>query len=277
VTLDQVQVSRPRLDPESPDSRPLPGERREPLVDESPTAPKTSPSVFPILTTRALHYFSAGVALLALINVANDSIGRPFWTITRFIYLGDDGNVSAWYSSILLILAAALALKCYGISRSQNREHPWAFALLAGLLAAMSCDEIARFHESLGDFASRFYEPSTQEISKHAGWVWIGGPIVITAFAAFIFLLRKPLGSAPGCFSLLNVGFASIVLGGVLLEATINWMNHEELQWLWNLEVIAEETLEMAGTMLIAYSLARWIEVSLASRRSWSLPPSPSA
>jgi len=49
-----------------------------------------------------------------------------------------------------------------------------------------------------------------------------------------------------------------IILGGVILESTINFLNHEELQWLWNIEIIVEESLEMIGTLFIAYALIVW-------------------
>lgn len=268
VTSNEVKVERPSRRSVGPDSRPFPGERESPADERPRTAISTDhPDV---LTRKTLGWLSWGVALLAVANLINDLVGRPFWTVTRFIYLGDDQNVAAWYSSILLLGAAALAAKCFLISRAEKRIRPWSFALLAALLALMSCDEIARFHEIMGDFASRFYDPATQEISRHAAWVWIGGPIVIGAFGFFVFLLQAPLRVSPGAVQRIGAGFTLIVVGGVILEATINWMNHEELQWLWNAEVIAEETLEMAGTMLVAYGLAHWIKTVRDSRRAGS-------
>ncbi len=53
---------------------------------------------------------------------------------------------------------------------------------------------------------------------------------------------------------IIGLGFSSIILGGVILEATINFLNHQNLQWIWDIEVIIEESLEMLGSLLIAYA-----------------------
>jgi hypothetical protein len=262
VTLDRVEVRSGRPAPAEPHHSSIPRAR--------PSAPDAcfehgAPGEPSLFTKGTLDVLSAGVALLAFLNGVNDGIGRPFWTVTRYIYLGDDQNVAAWYSSILLISAAALALECWIVSRARGARGSWSFALVGGLLAAMSCDEIVRFHEGLGDVASRFYGAPTLAISRHAAWVWIGGPVIIAAFVFFVLLLRKPLRASPGAFPLVLSGFGAIVLGGVLLEATTNWLNHDHLQRLWNAEVIAEETLEMAGTMLIAYGLLRWRTITVRS------------
>jgi hypothetical protein len=47
-------------------------------------------------------------------------------------------------------------------------------------------------------------------------------------------------------------------LGGVFAESTINFLNQEELKWVWDIEVVLEESLEMMGTIFISYSLIRW-------------------
>ena len=56
----------------------------------------------------------------------------------------------------------------------------------------------------------------------------------------------------------MGAGFGLIVVGGVILESTINFLNHEDLQWLWDLEVVVEETLEMLGSLTLAYALCVW-------------------
>ncbi|MCK5114280.1 MAG: hypothetical protein KAR11_05910 [Phycisphaerae bacterium] len=32
-------------------------------------------------------------------------------------------------------------------------------------------------------------------------------------------------------------------------------LNHEDLQWMWNIEIITEEALELLGTLLICFGL----------------------
>ena len=62
----------------------------------------------------------------------------------------------------------------------------------------------------------------------------------------------------PGTTFYLGLGFALIVLGGVVLESTINWLNHDDLQWVWDVEIVVEESLEMMGTISIIFSFLRW-------------------
>jgi len=57
---------------------------------------------------------------------------------------------------------------------------------------------------------------------------------------------------------MLGTGLLCIIFGGVVLESTINWLNHEELQWVWEAEIVIEESFEMIGTVLIAYALVLW-------------------
>jgi hypothetical protein len=258
-----VDAPPTRRDPLVPDPRPFPGERPEPSEGQDfpgATSSRTSDdSRTSIACAKTLRYLSLGVVLLVLINIVNDAIGRPFWNVTRHVYLGQDDNASAWFSSILLIVAAAFAYKCFRVAQASRIERYWAFGLVAGLLAVMSCDEVARFHESLDAVGARLEAVSTLGVGNHAGWVWVGGPVIVVAFAVFFAVLRRPLSLAPGSVRLFAIGIGLIVFGGILLESTINWLNHDELQWLWNLEVIAEETMEMAGTMFIAYSFQRWL------------------
>lgn len=50
-------------------------------------------------------------------------------------------------------------------------------------------------------------------------------------------------------------------MGGVVFESSINWLNHDELQWVWNAEIFVEESLEFAGSLLILYGFTRWNQI----------------
>lgn len=201
-----------------------------------------------------LQYLLGGVIVLVLANALNHMVGMPFWTITSFIHLGSDTNIPAWYSSLLLAVAAVVSLECYRDAGTRNLSGYWTFLVMAGLLLFMSCDEVAGFHEILGGKIATYYGIA----GKSAGWVWLGGPIIIILFLCFFLFLKKPLSLVPGTTFYLGLGFGLIILGGVVLESTINWLNHDELQWLWDLEVLVEESFEMMGTLSIIYSFIRW-------------------
>lgn len=94
------------------------------------------------------------VLFLAVSNLINNATGQPFWTITRHIWLGADDNCTAWYSSLLLALAGLVAYQCAVLARVVREANRKAFHLLVALLLLMSCDEIARLHETVfGDIA----------------------------------------------------------------------------------------------------------------------------
>ena len=83
-------------------------------------------------------------------------------------------------------------------------------------------------------------------------------PFIVAVFASFMFLLKRVFSLVPGSMFYLALGFSLIILGGVVLESTINFLNHEELQWVWDIEIVIEESLEMTGTLFIAYALIVW-------------------
>ncbi len=215
------------------------------------------PSAY-FLNSGSLRGLALGVGALVVLNLVNQALGAPFWTITRNIDLGSDTNAAAWFSSMLLAVAAILALDCRAMARWRGLPDGSALLLLAGLLALMSCDEIARFHELLGAAVAGQVGLADADFAKHAKWVWVLGPVVILGFGAIVLYLRRTLLRVPGSLSRFILGFVAIVGGGVVLESTINFLNHGELQWLWNLEIVVEEALEMTGSILIAGALLRW-------------------
>lgn len=211
-----------------------------------------------LINKQSLKYLLGGVIFLAVANAINILLGQPFWTITRFIFLGFDNNIAAWYSSILLAVAGLLSYECSLHAKIKKVTNHWPFLIFALLLFFMSCDEIAQFHEIIGGLIAKYTGVSSKSFAQHTAWVWIGGPIVLAIFTSFIFLLRKSFSLVPQSIFPLIIGFAFIILGGVVLESTTNFLNHEELEWVWHIEVIFEETFEMVGTIFIAYSLILW-------------------
>jgi len=211
-----------------------------------------------LINKQNLQYLIAGVVLLVVANIANDILGRPYWAVTRFIHLGADDNISAWYSSILLVVAGLISYECSIYAKNNNTPGHWPFLLFAGLLGFMSADEVARFHEVLGKYVTELFEYTSKSFTTNSPWVWIGGPVIVVIFIGFAILLKPTLSLVPRSMFFLALGLFSIILGGVIFESTINFLNHEELQWVWDIEIILEEFLEMIGTVLISYALIIW-------------------
>ncbi len=214
-----------------------------------------------LINERTLWYLVGGIVFLAVANVIDLLAGQPFWGITRFIYLGFDNNVPAWYSSLLLAIAGLLCYECSVHAKKLNLpavSGSLPFLLFAALLVFMSCDEVASFHEHIGGYVAKYLGIASKDFAKHASWVWIGGPFIMVIFFGFLFFLKRALSLVSRSMQYLTLGISLIILGGIVLEATINFLNHEELQWVWETELVLEESLEMIGTVVIAYSLLLW-------------------
>jgi len=207
-----------------------------------------------------LKYLLGGVLLLAALNFLDFFLGKPFWGITRMIHLGYDDNFSAWYSSMLFVIAGLISYSCFMVARKEQIKDGIWLLLFSVLLFILSADEISRFHEILGGHLSDWMGVSDKKYAQHSNWVWVGGPIVIAIFAAFAWRLKNLVLIVPKSMFFLVIGFTTIILGGVVLESTTNFLNHKELQWVWDIEVIFEEILEMCGTLFIAYALVLWKE-----------------
>ncbi|KXI27142.1 hypothetical protein [Paraglaciecola hydrolytica] len=205
-----------------------------------------------------INYCLFGVFSLAIVNIIDLLLDKPFWIITKMMNLGSDTNFPAWFSSMLLALAGLLAYQCFHVAKKYKTQGHYSLLLFSLLLFALSADEIARIHETLGEFLSKQSGLASQDQPSNAGWVFVGGPIAVIVFTLVTFRLRQFLLLVPQSLTYLVLGFASIILGGIVLESTTNYLNHDNLQWLWDIEIIVEETLEMIGSIFIMLALVIW-------------------
>jgi len=212
----------------------------------------------PSLNSHTLKFFFWGIVILISANIICYIYPRPNRMLVGFINLYRDNTVPGWYSAILLAVAGFLAYECFLYARELNITDGWKFLFIAGLLFLMSCDEIAKFHEVIGGSIARSWGIAARDFGKHAPWVWVLGPVIFALLLGAIFFLRKPLSLVPGSNFFLGLGIVFILAGGIVLESTINWLNSESLQWLWNIEIVLEELLEMIGTLSIAYAFMLW-------------------
>jgi hypothetical protein len=200
----------------------------------------------------------AVVGGLAVINLVNLWIGKPYWGITRHIELGTDDNAAAWFSSLLLACGGLAALQCYQRAAAKKINQSWVFIAAAALMFGMSADEIAQLHETIFGDAAKLIGITNLEGAQHAGWVWIGGPVIALIFVIAAWTLRRPLLLVPESTPMLLYGLGLMFAGGVVVESSINFLNHEELQWIWDLEIIVEETMEMIGSLIVAMAFSSW-------------------
>lgn len=233
-------------------------------IARPPSTGQIDPQVFPSITLRTLVFFLAAVVVLAFFHllITAAGLGNDNW-IHKLFFLGWDNNIPAWYSSILLSVAALLAFQCSELARAFGPWDRWIFLMFCALLLLMSCDEIARIHEVLPVIITEGLGLKTHPIFDGHKWVVLGGPIVFIILAGFFFILTRVLKRHKPSLILLGLGFSCIILGGVLLEALTVLIPHGLLKML---EILAEESLEMIGTLLVCASLICWRDHVLASR-----------
>lgn len=153
---------------------------------------------------------------------------------------------------MLLAIAAFFAYACsheYGNDKFGRKM--WQILALGFL--GMSCDEVAMIHENLGNTINKYFIHSSS--INHSAWVVILGPFVLIGIIIFLVKMRRYfIGSPAICWLLL--GFCVYVGGAFILEATINLLNHENLEWLFKTENILEEACEMFGVIFIIKGLS---------------------
>lgn len=197
---------------------------------------------------RALVVIAASIVLL---NIINQIIGKPFWQINRLIYLGYEGNFTTWFSSLLLTIASFFAYRCSTFSQISRVDKRRWWLLSLGLLG-MSCDETAQMHEHFGDFANKYF--FKLQGLEHTSWIVIC-PFLLLIILFLVNYFKKCLIGSKKAQIFLGAGIVIFIAGACCLEATINFLNHQDLEWLWKIEVVFEEGFEMLGVLLIIKGL----------------------
>ena len=208
----------------------------------------------------ALWGIAAGLVMVFWIGTQIDSPSYAASWYRDFVNLNGEGNLPAWYSSTLWLIAAALAWLTGRAERRYGRSARLAlywFALGAGCVL-LSLDESASIHEGLGALIDH-RTGNPEGYAPVYSWVWLAIGVVALAFAVFIpFLLALPKATAIGL----------LVSGGVFLSGAMGMETIGSLveygtltQWplglSWNREFVAEEFLEMSGVILLAATI-RW-------------------
>ncbi len=190
--------------------------------------------------------------VIVLLNVINVVLGRPSWQITRLIDVGIEANFPTWISSLLLAIAAYFAYQCSSIAKTkQIGQRMW--QLFSLCLIGMSCDETAQIHELMGRLLKKYLIKSTS--IEHSTWVVILGPFILLIIFSLILKIKKYLRGSRKAIIFLITGLSAYVFGAFILESTINLLNHEDLEWIWRIENILEESCEMFGVIIIIKGL----------------------
>jgi len=192
-----------------------------------------------------------GTIALILLHIINELVGKPSWQITRLIWLGHESTIATWFSSMLFFIAAFFAYQCSLVfSLKSEAKRMWCVCSL--ILLVLSCDEVAQMHEYWGAYINEhFFKLKGIE---HASWIVII-PFFLVGLLLFISKFKKYLFCSAKAMKFLALGTVMFIAGAFILEATINFLNHGNLEWVWKIEIVLEEACEMFGVLLIVKGL----------------------
>jgi hypothetical protein len=201
--------------------------------------------------------FAADLALV-LIAVADFAAGHPWPRLSNLFNLDAERTVPTWYSSMQWFCAGAM-FACFA-SNAWHRRMRGALCIAALALACMvfSVDEIAEIHERLGSASDVLMSGGTRSGSA----LWSTGLwpflIGIPAIAVVAIVVRGTrhifLARAPRALVLLIVGFIVMFTGALGVELIANLVSADKHSGEFLAQVVVEESLEMIGVTLIAWS-----------------------
>ena len=213
-------------------------------------------------THRRLILTLAGVAaLLVSVYAVHVALGEPSWEIDRAFNLDGEGNLPTWFSSLLSTFGALAAYACSQAAASPRERRVW--QLLAGALLFMSCDETAQLHEHVAKelLLAGVCWPG---LSRNDIWLWplTLGPFVLLGFGWLAAGLHRALRGSRSARRRILGGLALFFLGSVGVELTNILIHGDTPLHVWpTLEVIAEESLEMAGLIMLLSGLLLHLQV----------------
>lgn len=195
-----------------------------------------------------VYGLGVGIAVLCATNMLNLMMGQPFWTLTQIINMGLESSLATWYSSMLWAVAAVLAWRCRAAGPQGRTARVW--LALAAVFVFFSIDEVAMVHERLGRLLAD-HGGTYGQLLHTTRWVLMLGPVALAALAALALYARPVYARAPCAWRLLATGLAIFLAAALGIESTTNLLNHSTLQWIWDLEIVTEETIEMIGAWLV--------------------------
>jgi hypothetical protein len=202
----------------------------------------------------------ASATVLTVVYVLN-RVGERVTRLAVFRFLGPvvsletDSSLPTWYAALTLALCAgllALIARAKFSARDKFLRH---WAGLALLFTAMSVDEVARLHETLGEVLRVEVTGDLTGYFYH-GWVILG--IVFVAVVGLIYL--PFVWRLPARTRWLVVAAGTVYVGGALgFELIAAKAAYDALGGLPDrtfVLVVVQHYLEMLGVALFAYALA---------------------
>ena len=169
--------------------------------------------------------------------------------------LNEEQNIPTFFAFSLLLLCSALLTLIGARAHRAQQAFSLHWVLLAGLFFLGAFDEAARLHE-------RLIGPIRGALDT-SGWMYFAWIIPAGALVAVLAVVYLPfLRALPPPFGRLFVLSGALYLGGALgveMPGGAYYERHGDQTFTYQLITTVEETLEMLGLTVFAYSLMRFL------------------
>lgn len=179
---------------------------------------------------------------------------HPKLPILHYFNLAGELNVAAWWSGMLLMVAALLSYGIFGKTRGYSKS---AWLILSCILLALSWDEVGSLHE-------RILQVSWLDYSPYG----IAGVVLLTF--AFTQLFLKQATQKSAFFLLLGFALFAGVAVQEYFEHAIQWPF-----WSWGIRAAIEEGSELLGIFCCLVGLVIHHQVTQPNRSWQILLPNP--
>ena len=208
--------------------------------------------MIPLSARRTVVVLVVVIALLTLASLLVLAFPGIPDGIDDLVWVGDEGNIPAWYSSVALLSAGVLAgLIAAGTARDSGEfiPHWWGLSIV---FICLSLDEAASFHEMLNKPLRSLLDAGG---ALYFAWV-IAGAVFVIAFGVIYLRFLLHLPARTRWMFLLS---AAVYLSGALVTEAVNasmWeANGAGTSFVYDLMTHLEELLEMGGVVLFIYTL----------------------
>lgn len=214
-------------------------------------------SISPARVTIALILI---VSVLMAVSIATDLMADPPPNLKNLVSVGREANIPTWYSSVSMLLVAALAWMISVVKKQAGERFVGHWRVLSLVFLFFSLDDTATIHELLTN-------PVRDALNTtgllYFAWVIPGIIFVILFVAYFIPFLRHLPRRTMILFLAGGAVFVAGALGVEMVNALLyeRWEQGEMSTALYNALTDLEEGLEKAGIVVFIYAL-----LSYASR-----------
>lgn len=211
-------------------------------------------------------------AILVAIYLVNSRLGLPLDRFTHQHDLNTEGNFPTWLSSIKYLLAAGFLWFSVKGRLRKAEVRTWLLAFFPLVLVALSCDEVAQIHESLGrraDVAVLHHSREGTMFANTGVWTLVVGIPVVVLVVGALFAIGRSTFWKTGALWRFSLGVVVMFVGALGFEALSNFLPLQGGP----VEIAFEEYFEMLGATLMLWAahdqakaeLAEMIEVGKAN------------